>query len=244
MSLQGPAFYDDNDIFKTYMAGRSRPDNPNDTLEKPVLLELLGDLTGKRILDLGCGDAAFGREALRQGAAAYVGVEGSDNMLAVARQTLAGTSGQLIQADLETWGYPRETFEIVIARLVLHYLGSMAAVFAGVYQALLPRGRFVFSVEHPVITSCDRAWQGPGPRQDWIVDNYFETGPRVTQWLGGQVLKYHCTVEDYYLGLQRAGFIVESVREARPQPAYFSDQETYLRRTRIPLFLLMAGRKP
>ncbi len=29
------------------------------------------------------------------------------------------------------------------------------------------------------------AWQGQGQRQDWIVDNYFENGKRVTQWLGG-----------------------------------------------------------
>ena len=53
----------------------------------------------------------------------------------------------------------------------------------------------MFSVEHPVITSCDRAWQGQGQRQDWIVDDYFDNGPRVTQWLGGQVTKNHRTVE-------------------------------------------------
>jgi hypothetical protein len=100
-----------------------------------------------------------------------------------------------------------------------------------------------FPVEHPVITSCDRAWQGQGPRQDWIVDNYFEGGPRVTQWLGGQVIKIHRTVEDYYLALQKVGFTVESLRESRPQRARFSSEETYQRRMRIPLFLFLSGRK-
>src|SRR5712692_367286 len=112
MSLQGSDFYDDNDVFQSYMASRGRPDNPNDTLEKPVLLELLGDLAGKRILDLGCGDADFGREALQQGCAAYVGVEGSHNMVALALQNLAGTPSQVIQADLETWEYPHATFDL------------------------------------------------------------------------------------------------------------------------------------
>jgi hypothetical protein len=111
------------------------------------------------------------------------------------------------------------------------------------HQALVPDGRIVFSVEHPVITSCDRAWQGQGLRQDWIVDDYFTDGKRVTQWLGGKVVKYHRTVEDYYLALQRAGFVVESLRESRPQRAYFNSEETYQRRMRIPLFLFLAGRK-
>ena len=100
-----------------------------------------------------------------------------------------------------------------------------------------------FPVEHPVITSCDRAWQGQGLRQDWIVDDYFDSGPRVTQWLGCQVTKIHRTVEDYYLALQQAGFTVESLRESRPQRAQFSSEDTYQRRMRIPLFLFLAGKK-
>jgi SAM-dependent methyltransferase len=165
-------------------------------------------------------------------------------MSAVARRTLAETPGQIIQADLETWEYPRQVFDLVISRLVLHYLASLESVLAGVYQTLMPGGRFVFSIEHPVITSCDRAWQGQGPRQDWLVDNYFETGARDTHWLGGQVRKYHRTIEDYYLGLQRAGFTVESLREACPHREHFAQEETYVRRMRIPLFLLMAAKKP
>ena len=42
----------------------------------------------------------------------------------------------------------------------------------------------MFSVEHPVITSCDRAWQGQGLRQEWTVDDYFRTGERKTDWIG------------------------------------------------------------
>jgi SAM-dependent methyltransferase len=243
MSLPGPDFYDDNAVFNIYLARRGRADNPNDTLEKPVLLELLGDLTGKRILDLGCGEAAFGREALEQGCAAYVGVEGSHNMASLAAQTLAGTSGQVVQANLETWEYPSAAFDLVVSRLVLHYLASLDGALRSVHRALVPGGRFVFSVEHPVITSCERAWHGQGQRQDWIVDGYFDTGVRVTQWLGQQVVKYHRTVEEYFLGLQGAGFVVESVRESHPQRARFSNEDTYRRRMRIPLFLFMAAKK-
>ena len=35
MSDEGPAFYDNEEVFQTYLQHRHRPDNPNDTLEKP-----------------------------------------------------------------------------------------------------------------------------------------------------------------------------------------------------------------
>jgi SAM-dependent methyltransferase len=243
MTSDGSAFYDDDAIFNTYMARRSRLDNPNDTLEKPIILALVGDLTNQRILDLGCGDAAFGREALSEGCRTYLGIDGSHNMIMAAQQGLAGTTGKIEQATVENWDYPVEAFDLVVSRLVLHYIEDVDAVFKQVHHALIGGGRFVFSVEHPVITSCDRAWQGNGPRQDWIVDDYFNTGRRVTSWMGGQVAKYHRTIENYFVGLQRAGFVVESVREAEPQRERFEHDGTYQRRQRIPLFLIMAGRK-
>ena len=148
-----------------------------------------------------------------------------------------------MQAEVENWDYPAEAFDLVVSRLVFHYVKDVEAIFKQVHQTIIGGGRFVFSVEHPVITSCDRGWPGNGPRQDWIVDNYFNTGRRVTSWLGGQVVKYHRTVENYFVGLQRAGFVVESVREAEPQREWFEQADTYQRRQRIPLFLMMAGQK-
>ena len=243
MAHEGPAFYDNDAIFKTYMAGRQRIDNPNDTLEKPVILELAGELTNRRILDLGCGDAAFGREALAKGCQTYLGIEGSHNMVESARQVLAGTPGQVVHATVEKWDYPVEAFDLVVSRLVLHYIQDVDAVFKRIYQTLVNGGRYVFSVEHPVITSCDRGWQRNGPRQDWLVDEYFHTGQRITSWMGGRVVKYHRTIENYFASLQRAGFLIESLREAEPQRNRFEDEDTYQRRKRIPLFLIMAGRK-
>lgn len=244
MTHDGPAFYDDDAVFDTYMARRSRVDNPNDTLEKPVILELAGDLTNRRILDLGCGDASFGREALRNGCQSYVGVEGSRNMVEAAQQRLAGTGGTVVLAAVEDWVYPAEAFDLVISRLVLHYIEGVDAVLRKIFRTLVGGGQIVFSVEHPVITSSDRAWQGIGLRQDWVVDNYFNTGQRITPWLGNQVIKYHRTVENYFAAMHRAGFGVDSVREAEPDRARFEQEETFQRRQRIPLFLIMSGHKP
>jgi SAM-dependent methyltransferase len=244
MGYRGSAFFDDDAIFKTYMARRQRVDNPNDTMEKPVILDLVGEFTNKRILDLGCGDATFGKEALTKGCQSYLGIEGSTNMVKSAQQVLAGTNGKVIQVAIENWDYPARAFDVVVSRLAFHYIKDIDAIFRQVYQSLTSNGRFVFSVEHPVITSCDRAWQGRGKRQDWLVDNYFDTGQRITSWMGGHVIKYHRTVENYFVSLQRAGFLVESLREAEPLHEQFeNDADTYQRRKRIPLFLIVAGQK-
>src|SRR5688572_20986017 len=103
MVYDGSAFYDNDTAFKTYMPRRHRENNPNDTLEKPVILQLAGDLTNQRILDLGCGDATFGQEALTKGCQSYLGIEGSSNMVNSAQQVLDGTSGKVVHATVENW---------------------------------------------------------------------------------------------------------------------------------------------
>jgi len=244
MGYRGPDFYDDDTVFATYASHRQHTNTPNDTLERPVFLQLIQPIVGKQILDLGCGDATIARELLQNGAARYLGLEGSQKMSALAAQTLANTSGQVINQTIEDWAYPQATFDLVISRLALHYIADFAAVCSNVFRTLTPQGVFVFSVEHPVITSCDRGWKSGTLRQDWLVDDYFTTGLRVTNWLGGTVQKYHRTIEEYFLLLQQAGFVIEQLREAQPQREHFQDQQTYERRKRIPLFLLLAARKP
>ena len=240
----GPVFYDNDDVFATYVAMRQRPGNANDTLEKPVFDALLGDVRGLRVLDLGCGDASFGRELLAKGAIAYVGIEGSVKMATQAQQTLAGTTGQVIQSSMESWHYPPHCFDCVTSRLAFHYIDDLAAVFAKVYGALVAGGRLIFSVEHPVITSCNVARpDGTGKRAGWLVDDYFVSGPRIVKWMNGEVVKMHRTLEEYFLLLQRTGFAVETLRESCPQREYFADEAEYQRRQRIPLLLFLSGRK-
>jgi len=82
MGIAGSTFFDNDAIFATYQQGRPRVDSPNDTLEKPIILELISDIAGKSVLDLGCGDAAIGRELQQQGATAQLGIDGSAKMVA------------------------------------------------------------------------------------------------------------------------------------------------------------------
>lgn len=245
MSYTGTQFFDDEQIFATYMQRRTNAGSANNVLEWPIFRELVGAVQGLRVLDLGCGDATFGRDALAQGCASYLGVEGSEKMADLGRQTLAGMAGRVIHASMESWEYPVNQYDLVVSRMALHYIADITTLFTQVYAALAAGGRFVFSIEHPVITSSSNARpDGEGKRQGWIVDDYFTTGPRVVKWLGGEVVKVHHTVEDYFMALQGAGFAVTALRESRPQRALFTDETEYARRQRIPLMLFMVGQRP
>lgn len=243
MPDEGPDFYDNASVFDNYAGKRKAPANANDTMEAPVIRQLIGDMAGKSYLDLGCGDAGFGSELLRAGASRYVGVEGSRLMYEAACRNLPDLRARIVHADLRTWDDPACDFDVVVSRLALHYIEDVSAIFLKAHRALMPSGRFVFSVEHPVITSCDKVWQGEGLRQEWVVDDYFKTGKRITSWLGSEVIKYHRTTEDYFCGLQHAGFTIEALREASPERSHFQDDATYERRRRIPLFLIFAARR-
>jgi trans-aconitate methyltransferase len=239
----GPEFYDQDDVFDIYQSRRGSLDNPNDTIEKPIFLEMVGEVSGLNILDLGCGDASIGREMMMRGAKSYLGVDGSQNMIAKAQEAITGTGGEVKRADLESWKPPEGAFQLVVSRLVFQYIVQLDRLLQSVFRSLSEDGRLVFSVEHPVITSSNRSYPPGTIRQDWIVDDYFNTGRRTPLWLGQKVMKIHRTVEDYYVALQQAGFQVESLRESRPRRELFASEETFQRRLRIPLFLFLSARR-
>jgi SAM-dependent methyltransferase len=235
----GPEFYNDERNFSVYTAHRNHPVSPNNLLEKPILMELIGMVQGFDILDLGCGQAEIAAELLALGAASYTGLEPAEKMVKLAQEN--NPECRIDLATMEAWDYPSEAYDLVISRLALHYVEDFAGVFAKVYKSLKAGGHFVFSALHPVITSSNRAATSDGVRLDWIVDDYFVTGKRDVAWIGSEVIQYHRTIEDYFVALQTAGFTIERLRESRPRPELFEDVELLARRNRIPLFIFFAA---
>lgn len=54
----------------------------------PRMLAMLGDVAGKRILDLGCGEGGYARELRRRGTE-VTGVDGSERLIEIARERAA-----------------------------------------------------------------------------------------------------------------------------------------------------------
>lgn len=241
MVYSGPTFYDDRTVFNTYMARRQQDTSANESIEKPLIWQLLGDVSGLDILDLGCGEATIAHELFAKGCRSYHGIDGSDNMITLAQKALEGTPGTAERDFMEFFEVEPHSYDLVLSRLAFHYIEDLDALLERICGTLRPGGRLVFSTEHPVITSSNLAGKDTAPRHDWIVDRYFQTGRREISWLGSDVIKYHRTIEDFFIALQRAGFRVDSLRESKPDLAHIPDKRLYERRSRVPLFLLFAA---
>ena len=228
---------------ETYTSRRALPTSPNETIEYPIFRELLGEVGDLDVLDLGCGAAEFGRELLDKGIRSYVGLEASAKMASLAEGRLKGLNAGVVRSTIEAYDFAPTSFGLVISQLVLHYVQDLLTTFEHIYRTLEPGGRFIFSVEHPVITSCSRSLESSERRTAWLVDDYFKTGERSHPWMGKEVVKYHRTVEDYFFALQEVGFTVETLRESRPRQENSVDAQEYERRLRIPLFIFFVARK-
>src|ERR1043165_8328054 len=51
----------------------------------PRMLEMVGEVSGRRMLDLGCGEGGYARELTRRGAD-ITGVDGSETLVQIARE--------------------------------------------------------------------------------------------------------------------------------------------------------------
>ncbi|MFC4557684.1 class I SAM-dependent methyltransferase [Virgibacillus kekensis] len=243
MEFRGASAYDQKDFFSNYIKRRDRKDSPNNAIERPIIYELIGDFLNKSILDLGCGDASFGRELLNQGAVFYTGVEGSKQMVAAANINLANENGIIHHKTMESYIYPTNKFEIVTSRFAIHYVSDIHSLFQNVHKALKDNGKFVFSVQHPLTTSSFISKQTGDKRGNWVVDDYFNEGERKEPWIEQIVVKYHRTIEHYFKTLTKSGFSVVDLREGMPKREHFTNDEEFSRRLRIPLVLVFSCTK-
>jgi SAM-dependent methyltransferase len=117
--------------------------------ERPATLGLAGDVTGRRILDAGCGSGPL-FAALRDRGGVVSGFDKSAGMLELARRRL-GPGADLRVADLGSpLPYADGAFDDVIASLVLHYFADWTAPLAELRRVLRPGGRLIASVNHPL----------------------------------------------------------------------------------------------
>jgi SAM-dependent methyltransferase len=107
---------------------------------RPEMLRLAGDVSGRRILDAGCGSGPLSAVLLAKGAG-VTGFDVSAAMVELARQRL-GDDADVHVADLAApLAFADAEFDDVVASLVLHYLEDWAVPLAEFRRVLKPGGR-------------------------------------------------------------------------------------------------------
>ena len=218
-----------------------------DTIFVPVtelLIEQARPQPGERVIDVGCGcgdtSVVFGR---RVGASGHVlGVDISEQMLARAREE-SDPAIQYLEADLEHLTIERGSADLVYSSLAFHYLKNLDPLMAEIAGALVPGGRLVFSVEHPMVTApLYPAWsEDRDGVKAWPVNHYLQDGPRETDWLAPGVIKQHRSMTSYLNMLVRHGLTLTHIEEWGPTDAQAAAQPSLLDERHRPNFVLVSA---
>lgn len=235
--------YDDPDFQAAYRTLRRSEQGLDGAAEWPAVRALLPSLTGREVLDLGCGYGAFARWASQQGAVRVDAVDLSETMLARAQElTDPGAAVDYRRADLETIELASGTYDLAYSALVLHYVADLARLIRELHVALRPGGSFVFTAEHPVYTApTELRWIEDEGRRVWPLDRYGEEGERVRDWLAPGVRKQHRTLGTYVNLLVDAGFVVRRVVEWCPTEADLASDPGLAEEVDRPMFVLVAA---
>lgn len=125
-------------------------DNPLVAMTGYALARAPLQVSGLRVVELGCGTGRNTARVLRQGAASYVGVDASEGMLARARESTGDGRVRWIHADVMS-ALPLEagSADFVLISLVLEHFESLEPIFRAVHRLLAPGGRCRFLEIHP-----------------------------------------------------------------------------------------------
>jgi ubiquinone/menaquinone biosynthesis C-methylase UbiE len=177
-------------------------------------LRLLGDLKGKRVLELGCGGAQCSISFAKQGATA-IAVDFSAEQLAFAHRLCEAEEVKvdLRQGDMADLAFLRaDSVDLVFTSFAFQYVEDLNRVFRQVHRVLKIGAPLVFSLPHPAYAMIDDEAD-----PDLLVRrSYFDRSPIDFKWGGVDFTAYHHPYAELYMGLIRASYRVDLVLEPEP----------------------------
>ena len=209
-------------------------------LDDPVtvsLFGLLGELEGRRVLEIACGHGRITRGIARAGAS-VVGVDLSAGMLGKAeeRERDEPLGIRYLQGDVARPGLLNgEEFDAVVCSFGLSDIDDLDGALANARRVLRPGGRFVFAILHPCfpgIEGVSGAWPTDGSYYEerwWQADGSLS---RLRQQVGAN----HRTLSTYLNKLRRHGFVLDETAE--PEPSIDADSPR-AGMARYPVFLVV-----
>jgi SAM-dependent methyltransferase len=177
-------------------------------------LRLLGDLKGKKVLELGCGGAQCSIAFAKQGAIA-IGVDFSSAQLAHARRLCEAEEIrlELRQGDLADLAFLQaDSIDLVFSAYAFGYVEDLNRVFRQAHRVLKVGAPLVFSLTHPAYDIVDEEAEPPL----LIRRSYFDRAPIDFEWDGIPFTAYHHTISELYMGLVRASYRVDLILEPEP----------------------------
>ena len=218
-----------------YFASHAEDGAWNAYVDRPAMLDLMGEVAGQRVLDAGCG-AGHHAAALVERGASVLALDGSAALVGHAQSRL-GDRAEVWQHDLDTPldSIADASLDGVLCALVLHHLRSRPGFLREVFRVLRPGGWFTLSTTHPA--------------GDWqhFEDSYFsQEWVTLTMSDRTHAIRYQRMSLETVMGeLLTAGFVLERLVEPRPVEALRErDRAAYDRLSQTPPFLALRLRRP
>lgn len=178
--------------------------------ERPATISLIGDVKGQRVLEAGCGSGVLTTWLVEHGAV-VTAFDISEEMAALARRAVGDRAGILVADLSKPLAFASDqSFDRVVASLVMHYVEDWLLVFKEFHRVLSPTGVVVFSTHHPTM--------------DWkfIPGHYFETRQITETWRKGatdfEVTFWRRPLTAMTDAIASAGFTIERLVEPPPLP--------------------------
>ena len=231
-----------NKIADSYNHFIDRGDPLREHLLDPGTLSLLGDVSGKRVLDAGCGEGYFSRLLSSRGAK-MAGIDISPKLVAHARRKSPRLSFSV--HDLcDPLPFNKNSFDIVLAHMVLMDFTPIAPTLSEFSRVLAPCGVCVFSILHPLVTAGELGktfWERVFCRSPYYALSSYaasQTRPWHIQNVGDSKV-YHRSLEKYVSAFSSASFSLTTLREPVISDPELTNKNSFYRlSSKVPLFLI------
>lgn len=198
---------------------------------------------GRRTLDIGCGEGRVSRDLKALGHTVE-GIDASATMVALAREV--DPSIPVHHGDAAALPFPDGHADLAIMFMSPQDIDDLQGAFREAYRVLVPGGRLVFAIVHPINSAGKFA--ADAPDSPFMIGGSYLDALRVADTVArdGLTMTFHSEhrpIEAYFRALEEAGFLVEALREPRvPDEAAMRYRST--RWQRVPLFLHVRAIRP
>ncbi|KYQ88243.1 hypothetical protein DLAC_10931 [Tieghemostelium lacteum] len=132
-------------------------DNGAFYVENPWMRELVTNLNGLTVLDIGCGYGTFIKRALVEGVSKAIGIDISNKMISEAQKELGSNPVAELHVcpmeNLDSLKIESDSLDLVTSYFAIMYCKDYTKLVRDVHKILKKNGRFIFIVQHPILTS-------------------------------------------------------------------------------------------
>lgn len=177
----------------------------NHDLVVPQLLNIVGDVRGRSVLDAGCGEGIVARHLVNRGAD-VTAVDVSPQLIAHGQAQDGENRIKWAVHDLSLPNPPvNEKFDVVVSNLVLNDVVDFRGFIRTIGNLTKNGGRAILSLTNP--------YSAPMREK---AHSYFDSGKATPYaWAEPKVYHFHRTMQDYVSAFREAGFLLSSLTDVQ-----------------------------